>query len=444
MKSNVIEEYFKTHKNDKKVWEKCYIHEKIFDSIRECIAIYKVEDEGNDFIIVDFNSAAELTENQERRDIIGKSMLEVFPEYKESGLFDVFKKVYKTGKPEEYPVKYSADERITAGWRENYIFKIPEDDLIVTIYEDVSKLKKAEESLRESKKEHEKMLDEILNLSKFPEENPHPVLRVNSDFIITYANVASKNLLSHWKTIKGGIIPNEYFENIKLALKSGKHTLIDIQCDEIIYSLVIAPIVVGNYVNIYGRDITLRKKYEEGLISVNRMYAMLSQMNQLIIRSTERDELFEKICKIAVDYGKFRFAWIGTVDYETKRIVPYKFAGIEAGYLKNIFISISEDLPEGKGPTGRAVREKKCITANNIPEDPDYAPWRAEALERGYGSAATVPFFIDNKVYGVLCFFAPEANFFDKEEIRLLEEISSDLTYALNQMKTKEEKENSI
>ncbi|MHC4641206.1 MAG: PAS domain-containing protein [Planctomycetota bacterium] len=114
----------------------------LFDNVSSGVAIYEARNDGEDFVFVDFNTAAEETEHIKKEELIGKSVLDVFPGVKEFGLFDVFQRVYKTGTPEHLPVSVYKDERI-AGWRENYVFKLPSKQ-VVAIYDDVSVKKRTE------------------------------------------------------------------------------------------------------------------------------------------------------------------------------------------------------------------------------------------------------------------------------------------------------------
>ena len=92
----------------------------LFDNVSSGVAIYEARNDGEDFVFVDFNRAAQEIDRIKKDELIGKSVAEVFPGVKEFGLFDVFRRVYKTGTPEHHPVSVYKDERI-AGWRENYV-----------------------------------------------------------------------------------------------------------------------------------------------------------------------------------------------------------------------------------------------------------------------------------------------------------------------------------
>jgi len=114
----------------------------LFENVCSGVAIYEARNDGEDFIFVDFNPAAEQIEHIEKEKLIGKSVAEVFPGVKEFGLFEVFQRVYKTGIPEHHPVSVYKDERI-AGWRENYVYRLPSGQ-IVAVYDDVSARKRTE------------------------------------------------------------------------------------------------------------------------------------------------------------------------------------------------------------------------------------------------------------------------------------------------------------
>ena len=114
----------------------------LFDNVCSGIAIYEAVNDGEDFIFVDFNRAAEEIENIKKQELTGKRVTEVFPGVKKFGLLDVFRRVYKTSTPEHHPVSVYKDERI-AGWRENYVFRLPSGH-IVAVYDDISASKRTE------------------------------------------------------------------------------------------------------------------------------------------------------------------------------------------------------------------------------------------------------------------------------------------------------------
>lgn len=129
----------------------------IFEHGSSGIAIYEARNGGEDFIFKDFNPAAEKIDRIKKQDLIGKSVLQVFPGIKEFNLFEVFQRVWKTGKPEHHPVSIYRDQRMT-GWRENYVSKLPSGDLLV-VYDDLTEDKRSRLKVRLSEQSFRAVAD---------------------------------------------------------------------------------------------------------------------------------------------------------------------------------------------------------------------------------------------------------------------------------------------
>lgn len=129
-------------------------YREIIERTKDGVAVYKAVNEGQDFLFVDFNPGAERIDKINRTDVVGKSVLEIFPSLKEFGLFDVLKRVWASGIPEHCPVSLYRDDRIV-GWRENFVYRLPSGE-VVAVYSDETDRKQAEEALR---KAHEELQD---------------------------------------------------------------------------------------------------------------------------------------------------------------------------------------------------------------------------------------------------------------------------------------------
>ena len=182
------------------------------------------------------------------------------------------------------------------------------------------------------------------------------------------------------------------------------------------------------------------RRADAQVATLNRLYAVLSATNKAIIRIHDRKALLDEICRIAVDSGGFTMVWAGLVNKEKHLIEPVASAGHGIGFLDAITIS-TDDIPTGRGPTGTAFRTGAFNFCNDIEQDSKNAtPWRTGALERGYRSLAAFPFAHNSPSAGVITFYASEPGFFTERIIRLLDEQSGDISFALQSLDHEEQR----
>jgi len=164
--------------------------------------------------------------------------------------------------------------------------------------------------------------------------------------------------------------------------------------------------------------------------ALTQLYTVLSATNKAIVRIHDKSVLLNEICRIVVDIGGFALAWAGFVNPTKHLIEPVAAYGHIDGYLDTVALS-PDDIPWGQDPSGTAFRTRTFNVCNDIASDPAMAPWREGALERGYRSSASFPFALDTKNAGVISFYASEPGFFTDQIIRLLDEQSGDISFAL-------------
>jgi len=187
-----------------------------------------------------------------------------------------------------------------------------------------------------------------------------------------------------------------------------------------------------------GEDITEHKRTEISIKRLNRVYAVLSGINTLIVRARDRQELFDEACRITVEQGKFRLAWIGLFDVNGVDIKLMAKAGVDEGYLDNIQLTASDDAPDRCEMLARALREKTAVVCNDVESDPQMARWREEALRRDYQSMVVLPLQFADKVLGVFVLYASEKDLFDTDEVKLLTELAGDITFAIDHIDKQE------
>jgi PAS domain S-box-containing protein/putative nucleotidyltransferase with HDIG domain len=180
------------------------------------------------------------------------------------------------------------------------------------------------------------------------------------------------------------------------------------------------------------RDISERKRADLALRRALRAQHTLSSCNGILVHADNEEHLLADMCANIIDQGGYRMVWIGFAENdEVKTVRPVASKGYEAGYLESLRISWG-DGEYGKGPTGRAVRLGEPQVASDIQTDPHYAPWREQAIERGYKASIALPLKEKNgQVFGVLNIYAAEAQAFDEAELSLLQELSRDLAFGI-------------
>jgi len=170
----------------------------------------------------------------------------------------------------------SGDERLIA-WH-NTVLRDEKGSVIAALSsgEDITERKKAE--------------DVIAKLAKFPDEDPYPVLRISGRGTVIYANKASAILLKVWGCRVGESLPDPWHELVLDALSSGQSRQTEVKYDGRIFSLIFAPVVDTNYVNVYGHDITERKQAKDELVENQaKLKAMASE--RLLTEERERQRL---------------------------------------------------------------------------------------------------------------------------------------------------------
>src|SRR5436190_898513 len=198
----------------------------------------------------------------------------------------------------------------------------------------------------------------------------------------------------------------------------------------------------GTVVRLVGAllDITERKQSEDNLARLNRTLQTLYQCNQALVHATDEYELLQAACRILVQVGGLRMAWVGyrEVDRE-KSIRPVAQAGYNEGYVESVKATW-EDTERGHGPTGTAIRTGKPSWTQNIQTDSSIAPWRTEALKRGYGSNISLPLMSDGATFGALTLYDQQPNAFNERTVEQFTELADNLAYGVIALRTRAER----
>lgn len=181
------------------------------------------------------------------------------------------------------------------------------------------------------------------------------------------------------------------------------------------------------------RDITARKKSEDRILRLNRVYAMLSGINALQVRVRNRNVLLEHACQIAVDDGGFFASWMGLVDHSTMKIVPMATHGLNSEFLTLLKERMASEIfePKKKSLVTDVLGSKSAVVSNDLQNDPK-ALFHQYHHQQGIRSAVLLPLMIEDEIVAIFTLYAQELDFFGPEEMVLLKELSGDIAFALD------------
>lgn len=172
----------------------------------------------------------------------------------------------------------------------------------------------------------------------------------------------------------------------------------------------------------------------------NRAYRALSSCNRLVAIASSEDQLLQEACDIVKQVCGYRLVWIGLAETDPEKTVrPVAQSGFENGYLATARITWA-DGEHGCGPAGLAIRTGQPVVNADSLNNPSFAPWREQALKRGYLSSAAFPLGTDGLCLGVLTVYADQVNAFEPEECELLCELAANLAQGIRLLRAQQEK----
>jgi PAS domain S-box-containing protein len=204
--------------------------------------------------------------------------------------------------------------------------------------------------------------------------------------------------------------------------------------------IVFAPVKLAKGVAFLATiyDLSAIKQTELELRQTNRSLRLLSSVNQSIIRIKDEQNLLQEACRIAVEVGSYRMAWVGAAEqYEDKKIKPVAFHGFNNGFIEKLSIHWGS-TGNNQTAMGEAIRTGTPTVRTNLFNTPQMAPCQTDAHQRGYQSVLALPLKIRKRVWGALALFAPETAAFGPQELKILTELADNLSFGLQSIRSAE------
>jgi PAS domain S-box-containing protein len=181
------------------------------------------------------------------------------------------------------------------------------------------------------------------------------------------------------------------------------------------------------------RDQTAERAAQKHIQRLNRLYAVLSQVNQTVVRARNAEEFLAAACRAIVDEGGFKVGWIGRLDPASQTVQPVASWGTAAEFARGI-TAYAADRPEGRGPVGLAIRARQPYVCNDFLSDPSTVLWRDRAARYGLRGTAAFPIVAGSQTWGALIVYSAEVGFFGDQEAKLLAEAAEDIGFALDNL----------
>lgn len=180
-----------------------------------------------------------------------------------------------------------------------------------------------------------------------------------------------------------------------------------------------------------------RELQQQNIQRLSRIHAVLSGINTTIVRVHDKDRLFREACDIAIDRGLFLMAWIGFFDPDSGELISITWGEHKEFKVipEEMNTSLGRDWEKSKIKLTLANRQP---TVANRLSPASRVPLSHEAIQHGCLSAAAFPLRGKDITAGLLVLYSEEADFFDDEELRLLEDLAADISFAMQYLENEE------
>ena len=410
------------------------LFQNILDGFAHCRMLFDEGGHPADFIYLDVNDAfGNLTG---LRDVVGKKVSEVIPCLRESQpeLLETYGRVVRTGRPERFEVYFSP----LSMWLAISVYRTHPDHF-VAVFDNITQRKRAEEALQQSEERLRALADSM----------PQLAWTARSDGYITWYNRRWYEFTGTtpeqmegwgWQSVHDPTTLPAVLQRWKESIATGRSFEMEFPlrgADGKFRRFLTRVFPLrdpgGNVAQWFGTntDVTELVEAQETLTVVTRLYAVLSRVNEAIVRTGDERQLYEEICRIVAEDGGFPLVWVGLVN--ERQVVPAASAGRATDYLREMRVEVEGEL--GQGPTGTCIREARSVINDDFSTNPSTWPWREPTSRHGLRASAAFPLRRAGQVIGALTFYASKPGAFTAEQVKLLEALSADISYALDAMR---------
>ena len=345
-------------------------------------------------------------------ELLGKTMMEMYPGIEQTEMFAILQKSMADREQRRMENKFVFPDG-SVGWFELSIQAAQEGLFILST--DITERKQAEGTIR--------------NLARFPEENPNPVLRVDRDGRILYANSSSQVWLDEWNTNMGELLPDRWKGYVADIYNNNVRQTIDVSIQDRVFANDFVPVVDEGYVNIYGRDITKRKQAEEVLRLQNLRLQALREIDTAILAADSVANVVGAALEHIRELISCERANLALIEWENNEAVNFdvrdtKESAISTG--ARVSLDLIQDMLE-------VLSRNQPVIIDDLTALPDPPPQIKAFIEEGLRSRCILPLFSQGKLIGSFTLSSETPGYFDEEKINLGREVSNQVAIAITQ-----------
>ncbi|MBL6750234.1 MAG: EAL domain-containing protein [Nevskia sp.] len=314
------------------------------------------------------------------------------------------------------------------------------DAAIADVRREAAAKERAQDSLRDAEARHRVLLETV----------PDTIVLIDTDNVVRYANQSVWRMFGYRpEEIVGNKISMLQPERLRMAHRQAFQRYLEDDARRSEHSAIETMGLRGDgrefpielsFVesNFNGRrvfagfirDTSARRERESKILRQGRIHALLSRINGEMLHTRSRHELLDRVCRIAIEQGQFRLAIVGLRDGQ--EIKPVALHGVDDFSIeRNVVISLDPDGLGGDGPTAAALRAQTVRVCNDSAADIEPVAWRVAATRRGHRSVALFPLIVGGQLAGCLSLYASEPFFFGDDDVRLLNELARNVSYAM-------------
>lgn len=177
------------------------------------------------------------------------------------------------------------------------------------------------------------------------------------------------------------------------------------------------------------------------LLRANRTLRVLTTVKDVIVRAAAEQVMFDELCRTMTTVGDYPFVYIARAEHDAGKTVTVQAeVGIPDQYRANLRITWA-DGERGHGVVGTSIRENRVSVIHDAINDPRFAPWRELTRIIGFSAIIGLPLRVAGEVWGVLALASTDAEVFDEEEIRLLEELAGEVGRGIETLRMRAQKQ---